>query len=171
MRDPETGEPFELDYSIGRHYKSTLGISHETMASEIENESKYVEEEITLTDVIDTVSDTLMDAASAFSDATVGNLADLIYDEETMDKVKKGKKKFEQNRREKRYENRSKRKKKDKVKVKAKTSTIGKNDQKSYVGLAHFENEEEAIKYLKAKGKTDKGGVWYIKTKDGRIIK
>jgi hypothetical protein len=86
-----------------------------------------------------------------------------------MEKVNQNKDEYKENVRKKRYENRSKRKKKDSVK--AKTLTIGKNDQKSYVGLAHFENEEEAIKYLKSKGKTDKGGVWYIKTKDGRIIK
>ena len=169
LLDPETGDPFELDYSVGRHYASTLGVTHETITSEIANESKYVEEETTLTDVIDTVSDTVLDAANAITDATVGNLADLIYDEETMEEVNQNKDEYKENVRKKRYENRSKRKKKDNVK--AKTLTIGKNDQQSYVGLAHFENEEEAIKYLKSKGKTDKGGVWYIKTKDGRIIK
>lgn len=104
MLDPETSEPFELDYSIGRHYDSTLGFSHETGASEIENESKYVEEETTLTDVIDSVGDTVLDVANAITDATVGNLADLIYDEETMDKVKASKDRSKQKRKEKRYD-------------------------------------------------------------------
>jgi len=48
---------------------------------------------------------------------------------------------------------------------------VNDQDQQSFLGLEHFENEVEAIKYLKSKGKTDKGGAWYIKTKDGRVIK
>ena len=48
---------------------------------------------------------------------------------------------------------------------------VGKNDQQSYVGLENFKDEEELIKYLKSRGKTDNGGVWYVKTEDGRVIK
>ncbi len=38
MLDPETNDPFLLDYSIGRHYKRILGISYEAGASKVQNQ-------------------------------------------------------------------------------------------------------------------------------------
>jgi hypothetical protein len=49
--------------------------------------------------------------------------------------------------------------------------SAGENDEKSFLGMSHFANEAEAKEYLRSRGKTESGGVWYIETKDGRIIK
>jgi len=50
-------------------------------------------------------------------------------------------------------------------------TTAGDKDEKSFLGMEHFENETEAREYLRSRGNTSAGGVWYIETKDGRIIK
>jgi hypothetical protein len=40
MLDPETNEPFLLDYQIGKHYETTLWITHETSASKVQNQKE-----------------------------------------------------------------------------------------------------------------------------------
>jgi len=118
MLDPKTNEPFLLDYSIGRHFESTLGITHETSASEVINKEETVDEVVEETslvddavDLIDTISDGVLDVATTITDNTVGKLADMIYDDETMDKVKADKAEYKRKQKEKKYDKKKNRKK------------------------------------------------------------
>ncbi|MBT6555018.1 MAG: hypothetical protein HON50_05325 [Candidatus Marinimicrobia bacterium] len=120
MIDSKTNEPFLLDYQIGKHFESTLGFTHETTESEITNkvvdeQGNEVVEETSLVDdavdLIDTISDGVLDVATTITDNTVGKLADLIYDDETMDKVNAKKSEAERQRKEKIYEKKKNRKK------------------------------------------------------------
>ena len=119
MLDPKTSEPFVLDYRIGRKYDPGLILDTETEKSKIENKSKVDDTSSEssnvgdkIVDVIDYVSDAVMGVANALDDATVGNLADMIYDEETNQNVEKIKKIKKESVRQKRYKKRSNRKKK-----------------------------------------------------------
>jgi hypothetical protein len=108
MIDPETNQPFLLDYQIGKHFESTLGITYETTESEITNKvmdenGEEVVEETSLVDdavdLVDSISSGVSDVANFITDNTVGKLADLIYDDETMEKANASKEQYKEEQR------------------------------------------------------------------------
>lgn len=154
-------EPFELDFFATFKPPSIVrgGQMNRSKNKRIKTTTKTTttaQDTEEAVEIINSINDGISDVNTS-TDAAVVKLTDMANDDAVLEK--------NTDKRNKRLNQRKNQKKK------TKKLTIGKNDEKSFVGLEHFENEDEAIKYLRSKGKTEKGGVWYIKTKDGRIIK